>query len=136
MDPNLFAVDLERLFEVLVSIIVLSFLVERALAVPFENRLLVKSLSKKGLKELIAFFVSFLVVHHWDFDAVSIIFTKETTQFWGQVMTAAIVAGGSKASIKLFHDVMGAMSTAEAEKKQADKARADAVAALAGGGRG
>ena len=39
MDPNLFHVDMGRLIEVLVAIIVLSFFLERALAVVFEHRL-------------------------------------------------------------------------------------------------
>ena len=38
MDPNLFHIDMGRLFEVLVGIIVLSFFLERALAVIFEHR--------------------------------------------------------------------------------------------------
>ena len=35
----------------------------------------------------------------------------------GHFITAAIVAGGSKASIKFFHDVMGVMSNAEKRRK-------------------
>lgn len=131
MDPNLFAIDNERLFEVLVAIVVLSFFIERALAVVFESRWLVHRLSKKGLKEPISFLVSFLVVRHWDFDAFSIIFTKEHTQLWGHVLTAGIVAGGSKASIKFFHGVLGAMSTAEDDRQKLAKAKTEADAAIA-----
>ena len=36
----------------------------------------------------------------------------------GHIITAGVIAGGSKASIKLFHDVMGAMSDAEKKRKQ------------------
>lgn len=128
MDPNLFAIDAERLFEVLVAIVVLSFFIERALALVFESRWLVKKLSKTGAKEVISFLVSFLVVKYWDFDAFSIIFTKDKTQLWGHVLTAGIVAGGSKASVKFFHDVLGAMSNAEEEHKKIRKAQADAQA--------
>jgi len=125
MDPNLFAVDGERLFEVLVAIIVLSFFIERALSLVFENRLLVQKLSKKGVKEPITLIVAFLVCRHWDFDAISVVFVKERTQFWGHLLTAAVVAGGSKASIKLFQDVMGAMSTAEEERKKLNQAEVE-----------
>mgnify|MGYP006280759889 FL=1 len=38
MDPNLFHIDFEQLMEVLLTIIVLSFLVERALSILFESR--------------------------------------------------------------------------------------------------
>lgn len=131
MDPNLFAIDNERLFEVLVAIVVLSFFLERALALVFESQWLVNRLSKKGLKEPITFLVAFGVVRFWDFDAFSIIFVKEHTELWGHVLTAAIVAGGSKASIKFFHGVVGAMSTAEQDRQAISKARAKAEETLA-----
>jgi hypothetical protein len=130
MDPNLFAIDTERLFEVLVVILVLSFFIERALALPFENRWLVEPLSRRGLKEPISFLVSFGVCRFWDFDAISVLLVRDKTQLWGQVLTAGIIAGGSKASIKFFHNVIGAMSTAEAERQKLNKARADADAAM------
>jgi len=130
MDPNLFAIDNERLMEVLFSIVVLSFFIERALALVFESRWLADKLSRRGLKEPISFVVSLLVVRFWDFDAFSVIFTKEKTQLWGHILTAAIVAGGSKASIKFFHG-LGAMSTAESERQRIVKAEADAKVAAA-----
>ena len=132
MDPNLFAIDGQRLFEVLVAIIVASFFIERALALVFENKWLVEPLSKKGVKEPITFVVALWVVRFWDFDAFSVIFTKERTQLWGHVLTAAIIAGGSKASIKFFHSVIGAMSSAEEERQKLNRAKVDAdVAAQA-----
>ena len=33
------------------------------------------------------------------------------------IVTGAIIAGGSNASLALFHNVMGAMSNAEAERR-------------------
>ncbi len=51
MDPNLFAVDWERAFEVFVAIVLASFLMERALSVIFENRLFIQKAKDKGLKE-------------------------------------------------------------------------------------
>lgn len=118
MDPNLFAVDGERLFEVLMMIIVLSFLLERALAIPFEHRWLGAPLARKGLKEPITVAVAFLICRHWDFDALSVLLVRENTELWGHLLTAAIVAGGSKASIKLFHDVLNTMSNAELERRK------------------
>lgn len=111
-DPSLFRLDWEVLAEVLAAIVVLSFFIERALSLLFEHRLFVKTLAQKGLKEPIAFLVSLAVVRYWNFDALSVIFHSDTATWWGYAITAAIVAGGSKASIKLFHDVMGTKSAA------------------------
>jgi hypothetical protein len=118
MDPNLFHVDWERVFEVLVAIVILAFLLERALALLFETRWFVDHLQGKNLKEAIAFVVGIAVCLFWDFDAVSMIFLKENVTVGGAVITGAIVAGGSKASIKLFRDVLGFMSSAEDERQK------------------
>ena len=117
MDPNLFAIDGERLLEVLFAIIVLSFFVERALAVLFENRWFLEKTRCHSVKELITFGVSFAVCRYWDFDALSVLLVKDKTMLWGHLITAAIVAGGSKASIKLFHDVLDIKSNAERERR-------------------
>lgn len=129
MDPNLFAIDGERLAEVLGVIVLLSFFVERALALLFENKLFVDRFGSRGIKEPITVLVAFGVCRYWDFDALSVILVKEKTQFWGHLLTAAIVAGGSKASIKFFHDVLGAMSSAEKERQTIAKSRRAIVAA-------
>jgi hypothetical protein len=59
------------------------------------------------------------VCRHWDFDALSVLFGKPSSQLWGHIVTGAIIAGGSKASLVLFHNVIGAMSSAEAERRAA-----------------
>lgn len=134
MDPNLFHLDWARVAEVLVAITVLALLLERALAVLFESKFFLQvvqgkrpetdaqELPKSGrahsgigtfpIKELIAFVVAAIVCVIWKFDAVSMIFLKEQTTVLGAVITGGIVAGGSKASVKLFRDVMGIKSTA------------------------
>jgi hypothetical protein len=125
MDPNLFYLDWERLFEVLVSIVILAFLLERALALLFESRFFIKNLSEKNTKELLALAVGISACWYWDFDALSIIFLKESVTIFGAVLTGAIVAGGSKASVKLFRDVLGFMSNAERERLEAKKNQGD-----------
>lgn len=123
MDPNLFHLDWERLFEVLLTIVVLSFLVERALALLFESRFFIDRLGGKSLKELTAFAVAALVCWYWDFDALSIILLREDVTVWGAIITGAVIAGGSKASIRLFRDVLGFMSTAEAARQASLRAK-------------
>lgn len=121
MDPNLFHLDWERVSEVLVAIVILAFILERALAVLFESRFFIKRWKEKSLKELIAFVVAVLACWYWDFDAVSMIFLKEKVTLLGMVITGGIVAGGSKGAIKLFRDVMGLKSTAQQEEEDKKK---------------
>ena len=77
----MFHLDWERLAEVLVTIIVLAFFVERALSLLFEHRAYIEGLEKRNrnYKELIAFAVSFLVCWEWQFDAVSTVILTERT---------------------------------------------------------
>ena len=110
--------NLEQLFEALLRIVALSFFIERALALVFETRWVIARLSGRGVKEPISFAVSLAVCRYWDFDAISTLFARNATQLWGHVLSAAIVAGGSKASIAFFHNVVGAMSEAEAERQK------------------
>lgn len=123
-DPNLFHLDWERTFEVLLVIVVLSFLVERALAIVFESRLFLVWAKKRedegrgSAKAMIAFAVSALVCVFWKLDAFSVILLQERTTILGAILTGAIVAGGSKASVKLFVDVLGVRSTAYRELKE------------------
>jgi hypothetical protein len=119
MDPNLFHLDWDRTFEVLAAIVVLSIFLERALALIFEQRFLVKKLEDSGWKMPIAFIVSLLVCVFWKFDAISMIVLRETTHPFGYIITAAVIAGGAKGSVKLFRDVLGWQSTAYKEYKSA-----------------
>lgn len=117
MDPNLFHVDWERTFEALTLIIILAFVVERALAVFFELPSVVTRIPSGG-KAMIALGVSVAICAIWRFDALSIIILAERTTVPGYIVTGAVVAGGSKASIKLFHDLLGVKSTAVREAEQ------------------
>jgi hypothetical protein len=151
VDPNLFFLDFERVSEVLLTILVLALLVERALALVFESRVFIERVAytvkreggqeqgaitdaqprNGGLKELIALGVSFYVCWWWDFDALSILLpvSHSTMTLLGELLTAMIVAGGSKGAAKLFTDWMGIKSTAQKEIdaiREASRARAAA----------
>ena len=112
MDPNLFHLDWERVGEVLTAIIVLSFVLERALAVLFESRLFVKRFEGKGVKEWVAAAVCVTIAVIWKFDAISMIILTDKTTIFGEIVTGCVIAGGSKASLKLFQDVMDVRSSA------------------------
>jgi hypothetical protein len=116
MDPNLFNLDENRLIEVLFTIVVLSFFVERALSVLFGWRPFVKRYDGKGVKEIIALVVSAAICIAWEFDAFSILLVSEKMTLYGKILTGAIIAGGSKGSVKLFRDVLNIRTRAEEEK--------------------
>ncbi|RNC79447.1 MAG: hypothetical protein ED557_15340 [Balneola sp.] len=155
MDPAIFefSVDFNLLIEVLITIVVFSFFVERALSPLFQSELFLKwydpenlpdptpptdknsnkkqdkadaesqqegtKKKKKGTKEIVSIIVSIAVVVFWEFDAITILFkTYNEPQVFGYALTGLIVAGGSKASIKLFVDVLDFKSTAQKEREK------------------
>ena len=140
MTLDLFHIDYSRLMEVLITIVVLSFLIERALAVLFEHRWFIKITEGlpekpkanpiKGLREIIATVVCVLFCYWQDFDGISIILqSSEKPTIWGIIITGFIIAGGSKASVALFKDLLGFMSTAEKDRKAADEAKREVMKA-------
>ena len=122
MDPALFRIDWQVVTELLGTIVVLSFFIERALSVLFENRHFIARFDRKGVKEPIAFIVSLLVVIYWKFDALGVLMHADKMSYLGYAVTAAIISGGSKASIKFFHDVIKYKSSALLEAEKAQKA--------------
>lgn len=131
MDPNLFRLDWEMLAETLAVLVFLSFAVERALAPIFEHRLYVNRLKNTGLKEPIAFLLALVICKTFGFDAMGITLKADATSFVGFMVTAAIIAGGSKASIKLFHDVLNIKSTVQKNRDDVSEAKAKADVAAA-----
>lgn len=119
MDPNFFHVDLERSFQAIIAIVLLSMFLERTLALVFEHRWYVEHLDTRGFKTPIAFGAALFLCRRWEFDAVSVIVLQESTSWPGYVITAGVIAGGSKASIKFFHDFLGVRGTAVAARGEA-----------------
>ncbi len=136
MDPNLFHLDWDRTFEVLAGVVILAFLLERALAVVFENRLILPIVEGRGVKELLSFGVAIWICRHWNFDAVSMIVLQPHVGWQGELITAGVITGGSKASIKLFRDVLGFKSTAYAEYEQLRSKGTPSIEAARAVGRG
>ena len=107
MEPEIASLDWNAIFKALVVIIILAFFIERALALLFEWRHFHSRLGTTGVKEPLAFCVALLVTWQWQFDALSQVMGSEQVTFLGEVITAAVIGGGSKASLKLFRDVAG-----------------------------
>lgn len=95
------------IFDSLMLLTILSILIERSLALVFEQKYIARFLKHKGLKEIIAFCICFSVCKLWNIDVISSMTSTEGTKMLGFILTAAAIAGGSKASIKLFQDVIG-----------------------------
>lgn len=105
----------EALLSLLGVIVVLSLIIERALAVPFEHKVIGPRLSQRSLKEPIAVLVSFFACIYWHIDVITVLVdgVGSRPDVWGELLTATVIAGGNKASLKLFHDVLGVRSNAE-----------------------
>lgn len=145
VDPNLFFLDFERVSEVLLTLFILALLIERALALVFESRAFIERVAytvkheggrdtgtitdaqprNRGVKELIALGTSFFVCWWWDFDALSVLLpvSHSTMTLMGMLITAMIIAGGSKGAAKLFSDWMGIKSSAQKEVDQVREAQ-------------
>lgn len=95
--------------------VVLSFIIERALAVPFEHKKIEALLLRHPLKEPIAVLVSLFVCMYWHIDVITALVpgSGRHPDFWGELLTATLIAGGSKASLKLFQDVLGIKNEAK-----------------------
>ena len=76
-------------------------------------------LKNAPIKEGLALVVAAGVCIATDFDAFAIIMLTQETSLAGAFLTGAVVAGGSKASIKLFHDVLGVRSGAVNDARKA-----------------
>lgn len=111
MDPNLFHLDWDRLFEVITTVGVLAVILERSLALMFENRYFMERTKAMNIKEFIAFVGAVVICMVWDFDAVSMIVLQDKTRMFGKIVTAGVIAGGTKGSVKLFRDIMGIRSS-------------------------
>jgi hypothetical protein len=123
MDPNLFHVDSERAMEAVGLIVLLAFIVERALAVIFESRKFVEATSDSAAKEIIASIVSIAICMYWQFDAISMIILSEKNRVAGYIVTGLVIAGGSKGAVKLFHDLLNVQSSAVREAKAKKQAK-------------
>ena len=88
MDPMMFGINSDVAAEAIGAIVFLSFAIERALAVPFEWQPVIKKIDGKDFKEPIAAVVSLFVVWYLEFDALAVIFSKESSGVIGYVITA------------------------------------------------
>jgi len=100
-----FHLDYGLLAEVFGALLLLAFVLERGLSVLFESDIYAK-LHNRGLKAPIAVLGAVLLCWQLHFDALGTIFHQEAVTWAGLIVTGLVIAGGSKAVIKLMHDVL------------------------------
>ena len=117
------------------QLVVLSLIMERGLYFFFEFRLWRDFLVKFGLRGPISFGLAWFICWYYDFDILSRVLDPNAISQVGIFITAAIVAGGSIAAIKLFQDVLkfsreGRMQTQELNKLTHEAAAEEAKARI------
>lgn len=95
---------LENVASVFALLIALSVVIERGLATLFNWKYYAKYVGGKGLKVPISWGVSFLIAKEVPVDLVAMLFNGDATVL-GQVLTAGLLAGGSKKVAETFGDL-------------------------------
>lgn len=125
--PDLFALQWDAVFEVAAAIVLLSIIVERFLAPVFESDFYINkqrvwdAQGKGNFKVPIAFALSVVTCLATGIDILAVIGQAPSPSYFGTIISAGVVAGGSKGSIKLFRDILGFKSSAY-RQYQEDKA--------------
>ena len=103
MQPDFFEADYTQLTEAIFVVVLLSFIIERVLAVVFEHALYKKYLDGKGLSAPISVALSFLVCRSFHFDLLAVMFKDQAAGLLGTILTAMLISGGSKGTMQLMN---------------------------------
>ena len=101
-------VTVEDTLKILWIVVILAFMIERALALVFEHRVWIRARERfnlYGCKEVIAFALAWGLCRAFEFDAVALLFGR-SVHWLTLVLTAMIVAGGSKGAIRLMQGAL------------------------------
>jgi hypothetical protein len=90
----------------LLQLVAVSMMLERGLSLVFEHPLY-QRIAVDGAKPIIALCFAWLICSGWRFDAVAAVMGSEPRHV-GMLITALVIAGGAKVSLKLFRDVLKA----------------------------
>ena len=127
VDPSQYVLPWDTVFESLALVILLAFIVERVLAQFFETPRFIayierlKEQEKYSPKPLFASIISILITVIYKVDILAILVGLPQVSVMGCVVTGLLVAGGSKASIKLFRDFLDIKSNAYRESETRKK---------------
>jgi len=112
---------MEKIGEVLVKFLVLSVIFEVALTPVFNWRIFLRYFDGKGLKTPLTIILAFLMFWGYRLDIIrdvliALNYADPGITFWGQVITAMLIAGGSDGVFRVFTK-LGIRNPAEAEEK-------------------
>ncbi|MBN9091611.1 MAG: DUF1906 domain-containing protein [Reyranella sp.] len=102
----------EQVLSALAVVVVLAMFLERALSLPFEWGPLKDFLERKKLRAPLAFAVAWVICWQMKFDLLQVMGQQPPKPEGnllsiGVILTAAVVAGGSKGAILLFQGILG-----------------------------
>jgi hypothetical protein len=102
----------EQVLSALAVVVVLAMFLERALSLPFEWGPLKDFLERRKLRAPLAFVVAWVICWQMKFDLLQIMAQQQpkpdaTLLSIGVILTAAVVAGGSKGAVLLFQGILG-----------------------------
>ncbi|HVZ81836.1 MAG TPA: hypothetical protein VHE12_13700 [bacterium] len=110
MQPDFFEADYGQLTEAIFVVVLLSFVIERVLAVVFEHALYKKYLDGRGLSAPLAVALSFVVCWKFHFDLLAILFKAQAAGGGGTLLTAMLISGGSKGTMALMQYFIQALN--------------------------
>jgi len=96
--------DYESLLGALVTLFIVSVVLERALTVLFHWRWWKRFCNGKGLKTVVAVAISWAVCSKYGFDVFAMMFGKEAGT-GGYLVTALFVSGGSKLVLSVINQI-------------------------------
>ncbi len=122
--------------QALIKVVILSFLVERSLAVIFDMDGLRALLKRKGdIKPVVAILVSVGACFALHLDAIAPLGATGATiaessdiKWLGYFLTGLVVAGGSAGSVKLFQDILGFRRSSREQIKAVEELEQQAAA--------
>lgn len=94
----------ETAIAALITLAIVSIVLERALSVVFGWKYWKKYLDGQGLKTVVAVVVAFFVCRANGFDVFAMAFDKELSG-WGLAMTVLFIAGGSKLVLSAIRQI-------------------------------
>lgn len=121
----------------LATLVIMAFLLERALALVFDHDWFRKIPECSRYKPIIAFAVSWIVCWFYSFDVLAALLEPEGVTWVGTLITAGILAGGSAAAVQLVQQILGFSrenreNKANLKKLQMEAAASELKAKIAG----
>jgi hypothetical protein len=120
----------DRLTTELILVVLLAFLIERALAVIFDMEKVEPTVSRLDLKPIIAMIVSVALCYGLKINVIAAMAKGAAPlgnlEWLGYAITGLIVAGGSAGAVKLFQEVLGFRRSLRDENKKTEQAKREA----------